>query len=99
MKYEAWCKGRQRRYRIQARWDERAKLVRAAKLLGCSRAKAAALQAAAPSKEQFNGAIRLVTSSLRSTFRISLRQQLTSWLAQGDPKYPSPFSRKQWEYV
>lgn len=41
----------------------------------------------------------LKTRKFRSKFRQSLRNQLGSWLNEEHPKYPLPFSDKQWGYL
>lgn len=41
----------------------------------------------------------LLTSKLRSEFRISLKNQLIKWLNDSQPQHESPFSRRQWECV
>lgn len=43
--------------------------------------------------------MKLLGSSLRSDFRIKLRNQLLAWLMEREPKYQSPFSYRQWMYV
>lgn len=42
--------------------------------------------------------VKLLTSALRSPFRISLRKQLAEWLdaPMGSRRYETPFSAKQW---
>lgn len=39
---------------------------------------------------------KLFTSSLRSEFRIKLRNQIAAWLAEDAPKYATPLSARQW---
>jgi hypothetical protein len=39
----------------------------------------------------------LKTRSFKSAFRQHLRDQLEAWLADPEPRYDSPFSRRQWE--
>lgn len=46
------------------------------------------------------GALKLLaTKKFRSSFRESLRNQLSVWLADPSPVYESPFSPKQWSSV
>lgn len=45
------------------------------------------------------GLLKLLTASLRSPFRISLRERLVSWLRESEPTYTSPFSYKQWQCI
>ena len=53
-----------------------------------------------PSERQYADRVeKLLTSQLRSPFRIGLRTQLIEWLRNPTPKHPSPFSHRQWEYV
>lgn len=42
--------------------------------------------------------LKLITSNLRSEFRMSLRDQFTAWISAHpkDRKYPDPFSPRQW---
>lgn len=47
---------------------------------------------------RFDAAVKLLTSNLRSGFRISLRGQLVDFLS-GRGKFLSPFSDRQWEYL
>ena len=45
-------------------------------------------------------AIKLLNvRNFRSPFRMSLRSQLEAWLNDPQPRYASPFSRKQWDAV
>lgn len=41
----------------------------------------------------------LKTKKFRNPFRESLAKQLRAWLKEENPKYPSPFSRKQLQYI
>jgi len=38
-------------------------------------------------------------NSFRSDFRRNLAEQLHTWLTDDEPKFTSPFSRKQWMYI
>lgn len=43
--------------------------------------------------------IKLLSSNLRSAFRKRIAQQTRDWLADESPKYPTPLSWKQAQYV
>lgn len=43
--------------------------------------------------------VKLLTTKLRSKFRISLRDQIVSWLTSADRKYDSPLSPRQWNFI
>ena len=47
--------------------------------------------------KQLTACAKLLTASLRSPFRQSLREQLVGWLNKEENEYPSPFSWRQWE--
>lgn len=51
-------------------------------------------------QDQWERAFKLLASTrLRSRFRISLRDRAVAWLKDAEAAYPSPYSRRQWEYV
>ena len=49
--------------------------------------------------EDFERLMKLFSPRLRSQFKIKLRTQVIEWLKQDAPKYKTPLSRKQMEYV
>lgn len=69
-------------------------------LLSISRSRAARLVLACGDSHWKLGAVtKLLTSALRSPFRIKLREQVRSWLADAAPQYESPLSPKQWNCI
>jgi hypothetical protein len=54
---------------------------------------------AALNDEDFRAIIKLLSTNLRSDFRKSLASQVREWLADPNPKYRSPLSPKQLQYV
>ena len=52
------------------------------------------------SREERTACIGLLkVKNFRSEFRKSLRGQLENWLNEDTPRYPSPFSGKQWACI
>lgn len=96
--HEAHRKAATRRHRIQAAWAKRCALSKLAKEARVSVLSIRRLRNATTS-DQFEGATVLLTSKLRSAFRLSLKAQLLAWLESSETKHASPFTRKQWAYV
>lgn len=46
-----------------------------------------------------NAVLKLLSSKLRSSFRIQLANQVRAWLENENPKYDTPLSAKQLQYV
>jgi hypothetical protein len=108
-KYEAYCKEQERRARVRSKWESRKAARKEAKELVQLKADLAVLLKVSPEKasafvdkEGKDRAIRVKTlfkAKLRSDFRKSMKAQIERWAADPAPKYPSPLSKKQWEYV
>ena len=48
---------------------------------------------------EFQAIVKLLSSNLRSAFRIKLANQVRAWLEEDSPKYRTPLSPKQLQYV
>lgn len=48
---------------------------------------------------EFQAIVKLLSSNLRSSFRIKLANQVRVWLEEDSPKYRTPLSPKQLQYV
>lgn len=104
-KYEAWRKEQARLHQIEMRKAQAAAL----------RAKRAELQALASdfnvsyfgllrlrkayAPAALDNVLRLFGKRVRNSFRLKMRQQVIDWCNCPAPKYPTPLSRKQMEYV
>lgn len=102
--YEAW-REKKKAEAIAAGRAKRAKMIRAARaneveIAGKNGITVIALRKwkYAERPDLYERALPLLTSKLRSNFRISLREQLLNFLKNGG-KYRTPFSMKQWDYV
>lgn len=55
------------------------------------------------SSDHYEACVKLLrtrhSNRFRSEFRRNLAEQLYTWLVDDEPKYTSPFSRKQWMYI
>lgn len=49
--------------------------------------------------KDFSAITHLLKTNLRSEFKISLRQQVIDWAENSDPKYATPLSKKQLQYL
>lgn len=95
--YAAYIAAQHRRMRIQARWDARNKERAVAAKIGVSRCDIQRLRAAVGSN--WTGIEKLLTANLRSGFKKSMKEQVLSWLADAAPKFNSPLSAKQMQYL
>jgi hypothetical protein len=51
-------------------------------------------------RERSEGLLRLLKSTrIRNKFKVSLRERLVAWLQESEPKFASPFSQNQWQYI
>lgn len=96
--YEAWRAEQYRRSDVRAKWNARKhdRLMREQLKVtaeGYNRLCRAYIG------ETRSRVFKLLTSKLRSGFRIKMANQVREWLADPNPKYPTPLSRKQVEYV
>lgn len=49
--------------------------------------------------DRINAVMWLLTANIRSGFKLSMRNQVIAWLRDPAPRYPTPLSRKQFEYI
>lgn len=49
--------------------------------------------------DQFSSLMWLLNAKVRSGFKLSMRQQAILWLKEQAPKYPTPLSKKQFEFI
>lgn len=101
-KYEAWLVARQAEARVRQRKAEATK-ARALRKAISDVAKANGLPYSRLLKLRRAGHIeamlRLFGPRVSSKFKLSCRKQLVEWLKQDKPKYPTPLSKKQMEYI
>lgn len=97
--YEAWDKARMRRIRITQKWKERCELREIAGMLNVSTAAVKRLRAATSAYKWPTVVDLLLNTRIRSKFKLSLRHQIINWLQTDEPKYDSPLSRRQWEFI
>lgn len=103
--YDAWrarkaaeAKARMRAEKAAALRAQRADDTALAALVGCTRTRIKALRAAMG--EQFAACITLLkTKNFRSGFRKSCADQVRAWLLDPAPKYDTPLSYKQRQYI
>lgn len=94
--YQSWCAAKERRARIQARWNQRHADIELAQLCECSRADIKRLRAAHNAVD-WERLKKLLESRPRKQFRTALRNQVLTWLRNPAPRYRTPLSRKQME--
>lgn len=51
------------------------------------------------SADRLEAVLKLLSTNLRSPFRKSMEAQIRGWLSTDNPKYNTPLSRKQLEYI
>jgi hypothetical protein len=97
--YDAWNKARIRRIEVTQKWQQRCEIREVASMLSCSAASIKRLRAATGIYKWPTIVDLLLNKRIRSKFKLSLRSQIMNWLAENDPQYASPLSRKQWDYI
>lgn len=101
--YDAYLKYKERRSRILKRWDTRKNFMRDRVTLGLKDRFAARNLYNYVGNENYYRMIDIVYSykanRLRSNFRKSLAEQIVKWAKEENPKYKSPLSFKQMQYL
>jgi hypothetical protein len=94
--YDAWVAADRRRSRISRRWGQRCADIKLARAAGLKdHFEVARLRDALP-REAVDGVMKLLTTQkFRSTRRASFAAQVRAWLADPNPLYATPLSRKQ----
>ncbi len=101
-KFEAWSAARQRRYRIEGKLKARAEKIELARAIGePNYTNLKKLDSGLPVQPALKAnAIALLKSKrLRSKFKLSLQAQILAWYFDPAPRFASPLSKKQWQYV
>lgn len=94
--YDAWKKQKDRNYKAYRIRAVRKQAFEVAKQLNVSYTVAMRLMAALGGERwKLPEVIKLMTANLRSPFKISLRENVQTWLCDPNPKYPAPLSPKQ----
>ena len=100
-KYKAWGVRKQEEYRIEKRKSDakrlcefRNKLRKVAKENDVNYSRLLKLR----KHSKFEGMLSLFGKRIRNGFRLSMRNQLITWL-NSPSKYETPFSKKQMEYI
>jgi hypothetical protein len=89
---------KQRRSEVLGRRAARQRDAEVAHRAGLTRVQVERLKAVVGT-DYWEGVKRLITSNLRSGFRMSLRQQVMSWINDPAPKFARPLSPKQMAYL
>ena len=99
-KYQAWSKQQERDMKARAIRAERKEASELAAQLGITRKRAFRLMlGCALEAWRLDAARKLLTSKLRSEFKLSLRAQVLSWLTADHQSKPSPLSPRQWDAI
>lgn len=96
--YETWKAERIRRNKILARWHARQMRRLNAAKCGITTTQYDRLMCCY-SGDTLARVFKLLTTNLRSSFRIKLATQIREWLSDPAPKYNTPLSAKQLHYV
>jgi hypothetical protein len=96
--YNAYMAYKQRRSEVLSRRAARQRDAEVAYKAGLTRAQVERLKAVVGTS-YWDGIKRLITSNLRSGFRMSLRQQVMNWINDPAPKFARPLSPKQMAYL
>jgi hypothetical protein len=96
--YNAYMAYKQRRSEVLGRRAARQRDAEVAHRAGLTRVQVERLKAVVGT-DYWEGVKRLITSNLRSGFRMSLRQQVMSWINDPAPKFARPLSPKQMAYL
>lgn len=96
--YNAYMAYKQRRSEVLGRRAARQRDAEVAHRAGLTRVQVERLKAVVGT-DYWEGVKRLITSNLRSGFRMSLRQQVMSWINDPAPKFSRPLSPKQMAYL
>jgi hypothetical protein len=96
--YNAYMAYKQRRSEVLGRRAARQRDAEVAHRAGLTRVQVERLKAVVGT-DYWEGVKRLITSNLRSGFRMSLRQQVISWINDPAPKFSRPLSPKQMAYL
>ena len=96
--YKAYLDYEWRKAEILGRRKERMANSEIARKAGLTRAQVERLKAVV-GRSDWDAVKRLITSNLRSGFRMSLRQQIMNWINDPAPKFSRPLSPKQLSYV
>jgi len=96
--YETYLANVARRKRIQKTWDNRCNLRRIAKECNLTYFQIIKLEKVTP-VGFWSDTVKLLRSNLRSAFRKSLKDQILKWVNDPAPKFNSPLSSRQWDFV
>jgi hypothetical protein len=98
-KYDEWKKENERRKRIVNKWNRRSKLIETANRWRMSRKEATrVLNAISKSDREAMDAL-LRVRNFRSNFRRNLAEQVRGWAREENPRYATPLSKKQMQYL
>jgi hypothetical protein len=95
--YDAACKAETRRLRIQGAWDARRAEMSLAAKAGITRTDVKRLRNAVG--RNWDAVRRLLITNVRSGFKKSIRAQIIAWVQDPAPKFSSPLSPKQFQYL
>jgi hypothetical protein len=96
--YDAHLAYQKRSSEVLGRRAARQRDAEVARRAGLNRVQVERLKAAVGT-DYWDGVKRLITTNLRSGFRMSLRQQIINWVNDPNPKFSRPLSPKQMGYV
>lgn len=95
--YDTYIKRVRRHCRAVDLVAKRAEATTVSGAIGCPRKRVEALRH--QSGQAWPRVKTLLMSKLRSAFRKSLKAQIVAWCRDTAPKYPSPLSPRQWDYI
>jgi hypothetical protein len=96
--YQDYLAYQERRSEIMSRRRERQNDAEVGRMAGLNRIQIQRLRQAV-GRSNWEGVKKLISTNLRSGFRISMRNQIIAWLANPNPKFASPLSNKQMAYL
>lgn len=98
--YNAYKAANERRRRVTEALARRAKKIEIARAIGETNYRnLRKLEAVVPGGKWAATIDLLTNPRIRSDFKKSLRLQIINWYRDPNPKYATPLSRRQWEYV
>lgn len=98
-KYDAYVAERERQRRIYSKLEERATLKKIARGMEIDNYTKLRKLQYAYNKEDWARLKGFLQIRIRSNFKISLKNQIATWVKEENNKYPTPLSRKQMQYI
>lgn len=96
--YQEYLAYQERRSEVMSRRHERQNDAEVGRMAGLNRVQIERLRQAV-GRSNWEGVKKLISTNLRSGFRISMRNQIMAWVSNPNPKFASPLSNKQMAYL